>query len=98
MQDQYNKAFEAGRRSAIEDLFKLLPVEGEHFYFNEPNNYGCITFKWFCGEGNPMKQYAGTEQMGQYHKRGLCPTGRYYLNKDAVDIMLAALNSKPTRN
>lgn len=88
--------YERGRRSAIEDLFKLLPVEGEDFYFNVPNNYGCITFKWFCGEGPPFPQYAGDAEVGRYLD-GIRESGRYYLNKDAVDIMLAAINSKPRK-
>lgn len=88
--------YERGRRSAIEDLFKLISVESEDFYHNEPNNYGCITFKWFCGEGDPSRQYRGQPEMAILYKRGLAPTGRFYLNEAAVDTMLAAINAKPT--
>ena len=98
MQNNYNEAFNAGRRSAIEDLFKLLPVEGEHFYFNQSNDYGTITFKWFCGEGNPWALYRGTEQQGNYaNKPSPRGTGRYFLNDDAVTTMLAMLAEQVPR-
>lgn len=86
--------YERGRRSAIVDLFKLLEVEGGDFYHNQSNNYGCVTFKWFCGAGDPWVRFKGAETQADYSdgRRG---TGRYSLNAEAVEAMLSEINSLP---
>lgn len=85
-------------RDTIQALFDLLEVEGSDFYFNEPNDYGCITMKWFCGEGNPWERYRGDEILCQYMTRdGGTETrgsGRFKLNGAAVDKMIEHLEER----
>lgn len=76
-------------RATIRAVLDLFSVEGSDFYFNEANNYGCITMKLFTGEGDPFVRFRGEAEMGEYGKRGggteVRPTGCYSLNDRLID-------------
>ncbi len=69
----------------VKEIVSKMAVEGCDFYYNEPNNYGALTVKFFVdGDANQM---AGEEIKAQYHD-GIRGTGRYKLNDKFVKHLM----------
>lgn len=74
----------------VHSIVADMQVEGSDFYHNEPNDYGCVTVKFFTGEGNPWMTMRGEEVMGNYVD-GVRGTGRYRLNELFVKCLMEKL-------
>jgi hypothetical protein len=69
-------------RLLAESMVAQMQVEGSDFYYNKPNNYGCITVKFFTGPGNPNNM-RGTEVMARFAPLNqLRGTGSWRLNTE----------------
>lgn len=75
----------------LQSVVSKIQVEGSDFYYNEPNDYGCITVKFFTGQGNPRNSMCGPEVMGNF-VNGVRGTGRYRLTNKFTDYLLSTIN------
>lgn len=73
----------------VEELVSKMQVEGSEFYYNEPNDHGCVTVKFFV-PGNPQDNMRGEEVMGNFAD-GVRGTGCYRLNSNFVQYLLKGL-------
>lgn len=75
-------------RLLLEDIVANMQVEGEDFYYNTFNDYGCVTVKFFV-PGDPWKTLRGNEVMGRYGEQGeVRGTGRYRLKSEFAQNLL----------
>lgn len=87
------KEIERIQRETIRAILDLFEVEPSEFYYNTPNDYGCIDLKLWTGKGDPFKQYRGEETVAEY-RDGRRGTGRYKLNDSTVEMLLKRINAK----
>lgn len=78
-------------RSLVGELVAKMRVDGSEFYYNEFNDYGCVTVKFFTGAGNPADTMCGEEIIATYQGGKVRGTGYYHLNSAFVDYLLGAL-------
>jgi len=82
---EHNIDLEKFAELIVREVVSKMAVEGSNFYYNEPNNYGAITVRFFV-EGDPNLM-AGEEINAQYHD-GIRGTGRYKLNDKFVKHLM----------
>ena len=70
----------------VRELVSQLKVEGCEFYYNEVNNYGCITVKYFVG-GDPARM-RGEEEQAKFWGGEVRGTGYYHLNEQFVQHLM----------
>lgn len=90
-----NEAVPEFDRATVRAVLDLMSIEGCDFYFNEYNNYGCITMKLFTGEGD-AGQFAGEERTRQF-RDGVRGTGYYRLNDAGIDRVMELLTKHARR-
>lgn len=81
----------------VEALVDTMEVDGSEFYYNEFNEYGSVTVKFFVG-CDPRKEMRGPEVQGlfvtdddQFEERG---TGSFRLNRRFAEYLLGKLDHK----
>ncbi|NDB36197.1 MAG: hypothetical protein EB023_12860 [Flavobacteriia bacterium] len=81
----------------VEALVDTMEVDGSEFYYNEFNEYGSVTVKFFVG-CDPRKEMCGPEVQGlfvtkddQFEERG---TGSFRLNRRFAEYLLGKLDHK----
>jgi len=74
----------------VQDIVSKMEVDGSEFYYNEPNDYGCVTVKFFMGPGHPWHTMRGEEVQADY-ANGRRGTGRYLLNKNFATYLLNSI-------
>lgn len=83
-------------RATVRAVLDLMSIEGCDFYFNEINDYGCITMKLFTGRGDAGR-FAGEEQTALFLD-GVRGTGYYRLNEAGIDRVMELIASKVSDN
>jgi hypothetical protein len=69
----------------VRELVSTMSVEGSDFYYNEPNEYGCVTVQFFVpGDARLMR---GEEIQGQFQD-GVRGTGRFKLTERFVEHLM----------
>jgi hypothetical protein len=74
----------------VQDIVSKMQVDSCDFYHNQPNDYGCITVKFFLGAGDPWHTMRGEEVQADY-VNGRHGTGRYLLNENFVEYLLESI-------
>jgi hypothetical protein len=80
-------------RATVRAVLDLFAVEGSDFYFNEPNDYGCITMRLYTGQGHPWLLFRGAAEMGNY-RDGQRPNGYYKLNDALIDRIVKLIKDR----
>lgn len=70
----------------VRELVSKLEVDGCEFYYNESNNWGCITVKYFVG-GDPDRM-RGEEKQAKFWGGEVRGTGYYHLNEQFVQHLM----------
>ena len=76
------------RRDTLEKLFALASGEYSDFYYNTPNDYGCVALRFLTGRGDPFAQYAGAEKQSKFADGTTRGNGYYTFNAAAVEMFL----------
>lgn len=79
-------------RNTVRAVMDLMVIEGAGFYFNEPNNYGCITGKIFTGKGD-AGLFCG-EELKSTFRDGVRGNGNYRLNEAGIDRIMKLLDKQ----
>lgn len=84
------KELEQFARLIVQGLVSKMEVDGSDFYYNQFNDYGAVTVKFFV-DCDPKEKMVGAEVQADYPdgRRG---TGRYHLNDRFVDYLLEQLD------
>lgn len=85
-------------KEVVKAVLNLFHVEGCDFYYNEPNNYGKISFGYFSGKGNPWELYKGEEITSEYAGDVIRGTGYYRTNDALVEKVIQQLEFKNENN
>ena len=70
----------------VRELVSKLEVDGCEFYYNESNNWGCITVKYFV-DGDPDRM-RGEEKRAKFWGGEVRGTGYYHLNEQFVQHLM----------
>ena len=81
------------QRETLRKLFELASAEYSDFYYNESNNYGAISLRFFTGRGNPFDQYASNEKLSNFSGE-IRGNGFYTLNDNAIEMFLDKINEE----
>ena len=74
-----------------QEIVSKFEVEGSDFYYNEPNDYGCVTVKFFTGKGDPWHEFNAGELQSLYADGEVRGNGRYRLNKEFAEYLLGTI-------
>lgn len=77
----------------VQEIVSKMEVDGYDFYYNEVNEYGAVTVKFFV-DCDPAKEMAGPEIQARFAD-GIRGTGRYSLNEKFVEYLIKLIDKEP---
>jgi hypothetical protein len=77
----------------VNQLFSKVQIDGSDFWYNDTNQYGTVKATFFT-DTDPWYSYRGTEATAEYQSGVIKGTGRYYLNSEFSNMVLAKCGLK----